>query len=95
MSYCERCGGFLPEGALFCPACGVEVGAVSAKMAFWGERFVAWLIDSIIIGLVAYSLSLFALNINVPFSFLPRWIKTGFLSSTLTYTGFFCFFTGH
>ncbi len=75
MSYCERCGGFLPEGALFCPACGVEVGAGSVKMAFWGERFVAWLIDSIIIGFVAYSLSLFALNINVPFSFLPRWIN--------------------
>ncbi|HVO37330.1 MAG TPA: RDD family protein [Candidatus Acidoferrum sp.] len=48
---CKKCGSELPEGATFCPKCGtaVEVAKV-LDLANWGERFVAWLIDVIIIG---------------------------------------------
>lgn len=74
MSYCEKCKSALPEGALFCPRCGAHVSPDSAKLAFWGERFVAYLIDGIIVGLISYSLSLF-LSVAAQFSFLPRWLS--------------------
>jgi uncharacterized RDD family membrane protein YckC len=47
---CKNCGNELPEGAVYCPKCGAAVeGAPVLKLAFWGERFVAWLIDAIIL----------------------------------------------
>lgn len=58
MPYCKKCGAELPEGATFCPKCGTAVetaaeavtGAAPAlRLATWGERFVAWLIDVIIL----------------------------------------------
>jgi uncharacterized RDD family membrane protein YckC len=65
MPYCKHCGTELQTDAKFCPKCGaaVEVQAsttaaptAQAKsgptLAFWGERFVAWLIDIIIVGIV-------------------------------------------
>ena len=60
MPYCKSCGNELPEGVQFCPKCGNAVAkpdepvivtpapsviALGLKLAFWGERFVAWLID--------------------------------------------------
>jgi uncharacterized RDD family membrane protein YckC len=64
MASCTNCGFELPEGAVFCPKCGTSVAvpaqavapAASAdvlKLATWGERFVAWLIDVVIIGAIA------------------------------------------
>ena len=61
MPYCVKCGNALPEEAVYCPVCGTPValeGAPSApaapasglKLAFWWERFVAWLLDSVIVG---------------------------------------------
>jgi uncharacterized RDD family membrane protein YckC len=57
MPYCKNCGSEVPEDAAYCPKCGASVQAVArVTLAFWGERFVAWLIDvillSIIIGLI-------------------------------------------
>jgi len=56
---CKNCGTVLPENALYCPKCGTPVVTQEAtvardstsglKVAFWGERFVAWLIDIAII----------------------------------------------
>ena len=56
---CKSCGNELSENAKFCPKCGTPVLAQEAivapgntsglKLAFWGERFVAWLIDTAII----------------------------------------------
>lgn len=88
MVYCRKCGNALPENALHCPKCGNPVVAqeqpttASAasfgfaselKLAFWGERFLAWLIDSIIIGIVVGLLSLLTWFATQPFPFLPRW----------------------
>lgn len=53
MPYCRSCGKELPEGATYCPACGaaVETGS-ELLLASWGERFIAWLIDMIILGVL-------------------------------------------
>jgi len=48
MPFCRECGGQLPEGATYCPNCGAAVRA-QAVLADWGDRFVAWLIDFIIV----------------------------------------------
>jgi uncharacterized RDD family membrane protein YckC len=74
MPYCAKCGNELPEGAKYCPVCGTAVSMQEApaapvapvapefsglQLAFWWERFVAWLIDAVIIGLVVGILGLF------------------------------------
>jgi uncharacterized RDD family membrane protein YckC len=48
-TYCRQCGAQLPEGAAYCPNCGAVVRA-QAVLADWGERFIAWLIDFIVVG---------------------------------------------
>ncbi len=53
MPYCKSCGEEVPEGASFCPKCGapMERGA-ELVLASWGERFIAWLVDMIVLGFV-------------------------------------------
>lgn len=73
MPHCDKCGAEIPEGAKFCPTCGnpvsIEIaqaapaalaGAPSLTLALWGERFIAWLIDVIIIGVITAVLGFFA-----------------------------------
>ena len=51
MPFCRNCGTKLPEGAVYCSNCGTSVQApIQPVLADWGERFVAWLIDIIILG---------------------------------------------
>jgi len=55
MPYCIKCGKKIPQDAAFCPYCGASViTRVKASLEFgdWGERFVAWLIDIIVIYLL-------------------------------------------
>jgi len=89
MPYCKKCGAELPEGAMFCLKCGTavlieEAPAVSIapvtpkppafKLAFWGERFVAWLIDVIILGVIVGTLGLLTWwFVSQPFTWLPGW----------------------
>jgi uncharacterized RDD family membrane protein YckC len=78
MAYCKKCGNELPEGATFCPKCGTPVGSVTElRVAYWGERFIAWLIDVLIIGAIIGSVQLFVWigwpgYVWVPN--VPRWI---------------------
>ena len=54
MPYCVKCGEKIPEDAAFCPNCGTPVRVdlrAKFEMADWGERFVAWIIDMIIVGI--------------------------------------------
>ncbi len=87
MPYCKKCGNELPEGAKYCPVCGTavtmeEIPTVSAapiaeasglKLAFWGERFVAWLIDAVIIWIVTFILGLLNLSLTL-WSGWPFWV---------------------
>ena len=51
--YCRNCGAELSEGAEYCTNCGAPVrSVVRGGLASWGERFIAWLIDMIILGIV-------------------------------------------
>jgi uncharacterized RDD family membrane protein YckC len=89
MAYCKKCGTELPEGAKFCPVCGTPVTIEAApasvspepsqpsgpKLALWGERFLAWLIDVIIVGVVVGILGLFSLLAGVTWwSGWPGWL---------------------
>lgn len=88
MTHCIKCGSALSEEANYCPVCGsaMAVGASAVppakaraiapglKLAFWGERFVAWLIDVIIIGVAIGILNLFNLLVSFSLSGWPNWI---------------------
>ncbi len=87
MPYCSKCGNELKDDAKFCPKCGAPVEAppvaVAARaeapkeglrVAFWGERFIAWLIDVIIIGFIVGVIGLFTWLVAwQPYPGLPGW----------------------
>jgi uncharacterized RDD family membrane protein YckC len=53
MAYCRNCGNELPADATYCSNCGKPVDEVTRYLlSGWGERFVAWLIDMIILGII-------------------------------------------
>lgn len=59
MTSCSNCGKEIPEGAVYCPNCGTPVQAASqVRLAFWGERFLAWLIDVAILGIITLPFSI-------------------------------------
>jgi uncharacterized RDD family membrane protein YckC len=60
MPYCSKCGAKLAEQDAFCSKCGTPIEKEEAlKLAFWGERFVAWLIDIIILGVIIWPIRWF------------------------------------
>ena len=84
MPYCKNCGAQLAEGTVYCQNCGAstqEPPRPAFRSAGWGARFVAWLIDVIIIGifltptkifLALFGLSGFTLPIlPAPLSWIP------------------------
>jgi uncharacterized RDD family membrane protein YckC len=61
MPSCRNCGNALPEGALYCPICGTLVETVpQPRLAFWDERFLAWLVDIVILGIIMALIRVFA-----------------------------------
>jgi len=53
MPYCKNCGNEMSEEATYCPKCGTPVKSTARlDLANWGERFVAWLIDVVILAIV-------------------------------------------
>lgn len=77
-NYCPICGTSTSTEEV--PATSYVSGAspesdVSAvKLAYWGERFVAWLLDAIIIGVVVGILGLFSLIAGLTWSVWPSWL---------------------
>jgi uncharacterized RDD family membrane protein YckC len=60
MPNCKNCGSELPEKAAYCPKCGTLVVPVAElKRAYWGERFLAWLIDIVILSVIVTLLRFF------------------------------------
>ena len=68
MTFCPKCGTQVPDGAVFCTSCGSPVGATGGQQApisgisalskdtvaqeYWVKRFLAFLIDAIIVYVV-------------------------------------------
>jgi len=83
--YCRKCGSKLPEGATYCTNCGTPLRAAPPvapearlRLAGWGERFLAWLMDIIIVGILLLPVKRFLLLAAWPgFVWAPdflRWI---------------------
>jgi uncharacterized RDD family membrane protein YckC len=63
MPFCKNCGEELAEGARYCRKCGASTSRFQEQvLAGWGERFIAWLIDMIVLGIVLAWLSLPGFN---------------------------------
>ena len=60
MSYCEKCGAEIEKDAAYCPKCGVPVlGAEGVvELATWTQRFIALIIDGIILSIILSFLNL-------------------------------------
>ncbi len=73
MPYCKKCGAQIAEDAAFCHNCGASVkGPVEPTFAIagWGERFIAWLIDMIVLGIFLAPITIFYVLFGLPrFSF--------------------------
>jgi uncharacterized RDD family membrane protein YckC len=83
--YCSKCGEKLPEGTKFCPKCGtpvkLEAKAKTVVESFekdphlqdhWIKRAIAYIIDSIIVGVattILLAIALFPVFIGNPFAF--------------------------
>ncbi len=52
MVFCKKCGNELNPESEYCPVCGTPTKEVELELASWVERFVAFLIDSIIVSVV-------------------------------------------
>ena len=63
MPFCKNCGEEITEGASYCRKCGAPIGRIQEQvLAGWGERFIAWLIDMIVLGIVLAWFSLPGFN---------------------------------
>ena len=79
MPYCMKCGEKIPEDAAFCPNCGTPVRADLRRrfeMADWGERFVAWIIDIIIVKIFLASFKWYFAWIGLAgMEFMPHFLR--------------------
>ncbi len=50
--YCKKCGSEVAEDAEYCPSCGAGINISELELASFGERFLAYIIDAMIIGFV-------------------------------------------
>jgi len=69
MPYCKNCGTQVAEDYVYCPNCGATVRGPSKSMlvvAGWGERFVAWIIDMIVLGIFLAPIRIFISLFRLP-----------------------------
>ncbi|MCW4046802.1 MAG: RDD family protein [Candidatus Bathyarchaeota archaeon] len=109
MPYCQKCGSELPAGALYCPMCGAAVEVPPAapvalaapapemKLAYWWERFAAWLIDVVIVAFALAIVSLFTFLLGQPLNafttFGAPWWVTIFVSFSVDSIILFVYWT--
>ncbi len=97
MPYCKNCGEKVPEDATYCPNCGTAVAITATAiskpvLANWGERFVAWLIDMVILGIITTPLNWFVSWTLLPW--MPSYFKfIPFVDLGLSNVIFFIYWT--
>ncbi|UCH03267.1 MAG: RDD family protein [Candidatus Bathyarchaeota archaeon] len=78
MPYCKNCGYDVSDGAASCPNCGILIEAMVKKvLTNWGERFVAWIIDIILLALILSPIKFVVWTTWPSFIWMPnllRWI---------------------
>jgi len=74
VSYCKNCGAELAEGVAYCSKCGTYI-VVRTILANWGERFVAWIIDIIIIGILLLPLKFITWITWSSFTWTPQFLR--------------------
>ena len=68
MQYCKECGAEVSDGALYCPTCGAEVGyRHSFMLASWGDRVLAYIIDTLVVGAISSILFPFSMGVSSAF----------------------------
>ncbi len=75
--FCPKCGTSIstePSATSATTVTRVASVAAGGNLASWGERFVAWLLDAIIVGIVVGILSLFSWIVGLTWSAWPSWI---------------------
>lgn len=50
--YCKKCGSDVADDADYCPSCGAGINVNELELAGFGERFIAYIIDAMIVGFV-------------------------------------------
>jgi len=78
MVYCKRCGKEISEDGEYCPACGAKQHVDELVLASWGERLVAFIIDTLLVGIVAGFVA-WPLRWHDPFPFLNVGVNSVFL----------------
>jgi uncharacterized RDD family membrane protein YckC len=86
MPFCKHCEAKLSEGAAYCSKCGILVESLPStpyisksrlELASWTERFIAWVIDAIILGIFISVIKFFVWIAWPTFVWAPdylRWI---------------------
>ena len=103
MPYCVKCGNEIGEDAVYCTNCGTRtllqseqyrkvVLSSNYEIADWGTRFIAWLIDMIILGIIFSFITLPGFNL------IPQilsWVPfIDFGSKNIIYFGYWTFMEG-
>lgn len=50
--YCKKCGKEIADDVEYCPGCGAAINVSELELASIGERFLAFIIDSVLVGFV-------------------------------------------
>jgi len=50
--YCKKCGTEIADDAEYCPSCGAGINVSELVLAGFGERFLAYILDAMIIGFI-------------------------------------------
>jgi len=60
LPFCEKCGAEVEEDAVYCPKCGATMRGAEGvvELATWTQRFIALVIDGIILGIILGFLNL-------------------------------------